>query len=161
MARAPYVRHARHRSFSGVDRGRARVLKDFLNARADTAASGGIGDTAATVNFTANNANEQLTAAGHGLTEGQGPIVLSSSGTLPAGLTDTDLYWVHVVDANTITLRASRDSTTDVDFTTNGSGTHSFEFAATVPALQEYLKQGINSHQIQGLTDIDDVANLH
>lgn len=48
-------------------------------------------------------ATNQIAVTAHGYTAGTG-VELTSSGTLPAGLTLTTLYFIGVVDANTITL---------------------------------------------------------
>ena len=76
----------------------------------------------------------------HGFTTGEGPVRLTSSGTLPAGLAvDTD-YWIITVDANSIALAVSRAgalSDVRVDITAAaGGGTHTVntETKLVVPA---------------------------
>jgi hypothetical protein len=51
----------------------------------------------------------QFTSASHGFKELSGPYLASNSGgSLPAGQTATQEYWLHVVDANTFQLSGSR-----------------------------------------------------
>ncbi len=77
--------------------------------------------------FTTTHAANTLTDNGHGLRTGTGPVRVSSDGTLPAGLTAGTDYWVIVVDANTLKLATSLANAlqeTAIDFTSDGSGTH-------------------------------------
>lgn len=66
-----------------------------------------------------------LVAAAHGLQTGDGPFKVAEGTTLPTGLDETTLYFVRVVDANTLTLHLSQgDAETDtdrVDIETDGS----------------------------------------
>jgi hypothetical protein len=77
---------------------------------------------------------------GHGFITGEGPVRMTSSGTLPAGLAvDTD-YWIIRVDDNTYKVATSRANAlagTDVDITAAaGSGTHTLntQYYFIVPA---------------------------
>lgn len=166
----PRIRYARHRTFKGADRGaslgeaRLKGLDTFLNRRSDTAANGGIGDTATPVTFTADNSLNELTSAAHGLATGDGPFVLSNAGgALPVGLNDTTLYWVSVVGPGTLQLHTTREDaglgTNVVDFATDGTGTNSYELAADRDGLKEYFYQGVSSLEMNLLTDIDDVLD--
>lgn len=77
--------------------------------------------TITSVDATANT----LTKTAHGLLTGDGPVVLSTTGTLPAGL-NTIFYWVIRVNADTFKLAASYVDALNgvaVDFTTTGTGT--------------------------------------
>jgi hypothetical protein len=63
-----------------------------------------------------------LTWAGHGLSTGN-TIILYTTGTLPTGLSERVIYWVTVVDANTLNLSASSGGT-KINFTGSQSGIH-------------------------------------
>lgn len=94
---------------------------------------------AASWNITTNRAT--LTA--HGYQTGDGPLQLTTTTTLPAGLSLATDYWIYVVDANTVSFCTSHafatrrkqsplggadqglvDDPIVVDFTTQGTGTH-------------------------------------
>lgn len=78
-----------------------------------------------TTNFTAAT-TDIITDAAHGLVDGN-MVVLTTSGTLPAGLSTGTVYWVKKIDANTFYLSA--DSAIDaakVDITDTGTGTHTW-----------------------------------
>ncbi len=69
-----------------------------------------------------------ITDAAHGLFTGDGPVQLTTSGTIPAGLALLTNYWVVVVDTNTIQLATSfanamAATPVIVSFTGNGTGT--------------------------------------
>lgn len=85
--------------------------------------------------FTADNATNRLTVTGHGLTTGDGPLQASNSGgALPTGISALTDYWVIVVDANTIQIATSLANAiagTAVDFSTNGTGTHTLSDTAS------------------------------
>lgn len=75
------------------------------------------------------NTAETLTKVGHGLVSGDGPIQLTTSGTIPAGLATGTNYWVIKISADVIKLAASRADALAatpvvVAFTSDGSGTH-------------------------------------
>lgn len=77
--------------------------------------------------FTATHGTDTFTAAAHGLNSGDGPFRVSSSTTLPAGLSATVDYWIIYVDANSFKLAESRalaGAGTAVAITDNGTGTH-------------------------------------
>ena len=82
----------------------------------------------------------------HGFTTGEGPVLLTSSGTLPAGLSLATDYWVIAVDANSIafaTNRANALADTRVDITAAaGGGTHTVntETKLVVPAGVTHVK---------------------
>jgi len=71
-----------------------------------------------------------FTSAAHGLTTGQ-PVQLSTTGTLPTGLTAATTYFVETIDTNTFYLAATSGGTR---ITTTGtqSGTHTWRRAAIV-----------------------------
>ena len=74
---------------------------------------------------------DNLTA--HGFQTGEGPVTLTSSGTLPAGLATATKYWIIRIDANTIAFaddRADALAGTTHDITAAaGGGTHTIETA--------------------------------
>lgn len=148
------TRHLKHR-----DRfRRSETHLEWRGRRADLAANGGIGDTAATQTFTADNGTEQLTATTHGYATGDGPLVLTTTGTLPAGLSLTQLYWPIVIDADIIQLATSQKAAalgSVVPFTDDGAGTHSIARAATGEAITEWNRQKNKPETIEALTDID------
>lgn len=78
------------------------------------------------------------TAVAHGLVVGDGPIRVSSSGTLPAGLeADTDYYVGEAATADTFKLSTSIEGAIEgafVDITSTGSGTHTLIGAGTAGA---------------------------
>jgi hypothetical protein len=77
--------------------------------------------------FTADNATETFTAVAHGLLTGDGPIRLTSSGTLPAGLATATDYYVIRTGANTFKLATSFANAlagTNLAITDDGTGTH-------------------------------------
>lgn len=93
--------------------------------------------------------DDTLTISSHGLTTGEGPILFTNSGgALPAGITAGVKYWAIVVDANTISLATSRAnalSSTKVDITGSGTGTHTL---ATGSKL--VVPKGVSRVQCQG-----------
>jgi hypothetical protein len=155
MAKTPRIsrrRHLRHSNYSRVRRDER--LLDFWAAEASDLA-----DTATPKTFTAAT-NDRLTINSHGYSEGEGPFVVSSSDTLPAGLTAGELYWVSVFDANTLTLhRGKREGVSGlrVDITSTGTGTHSIEFAETAEAMFHFQREN-KPRAIAAATDVDTLA---
>lgn len=82
--------------------------------------------------FTATDlALDVLTATAHGLTTGQ-MVTVTSSGTLPTGLSSSAVYYARALTADTVTLHytsagASAD-TNRVDVSAAGSGTHTLTY---------------------------------
>jgi hypothetical protein len=77
--------------------------------------------------FTADHTTETFTATAHGLQTGDGPIRVSSTTTLPAGLSAGTDYWVIKVTADTFKLATSLANAyagTNLTITDNGTGTH-------------------------------------
>jgi hypothetical protein len=88
--------------------------------------------------FTAEADDEKLTAVAHGLQTGDGPIQLTTSGVLPAGLSLLTDYWVIKFSADVIYLAASRElalAGTKITFTTDGTGTHTLSDTATTSRI--------------------------
>lgn len=99
-------------------------------------ASFGAVDTLAAT-FTASG--DVLTSAGHGLATGA-LVRVSTSGTLPSGLSAATDYWVIRADADTFELATSRadaEAGTQVTLSSAGSGTHTVT-AQEMQVLTEY-----------------------
>lgn len=76
---------------------------------------------------TVNTGTNEATVTSHGKVTGQGPIVLTTSGTLPTGLSLATEYWLINVSANVLKFASSLQNALDdvpVDITVAGSGTH-------------------------------------
>ena len=149
MTNARYVRRRSLDKLSPVSR-----LRAFLTTRSTTLAG-----TATPQDFTATNASNTFTAAGHGFSQGEGPVVVSNAGgALPAGLVAGNEYFVGVVDANTFTLHNDREAARDdlrVQITTDGTGTQSIERAETPSAMMEWLRNRVKPRRLAAVADVD------
>lgn len=74
--------------------------------------------------ITADNTNETITLAAHGLTDGKVVHFANTGGGLPAGITAKTIYYVRDATANTFKITATRGGSA-LDITTNGTGTNS------------------------------------
>jgi hypothetical protein len=88
-----------------------------------------VGETSKTFNSATaiNLANNTITISSHGYSTGDVVIYNKNGGTIVTGLTDYAVYFVIVVNANTIKLATSAGNAilgTAVDLTIVGSGTH-------------------------------------
>lgn len=95
------------------------VMKDFLQ-------QGTIYHTYTAKTFTADATTDRLSAASHGFPTGL-KVRVSTSGTLPAGLTASTDYYVIATGASVFQLATSRANAfagTAIDITDAGSGTH-------------------------------------
>lgn len=93
-------------------------------------------------------ADDTVTASGHGLITGDGPLQLIEDNTLPAPLTEVTNYWVIVVDANTIkfaTSFADAIANSPVNLTTLGTSTNTLDRAS-----QLVIPDGITKVLIAG-----------
>lgn len=154
MAQESRPRHVRHRVFSRL-RHAASNLKSFLLGEADRLDSTATGRT-----FTANASTDVLTSNAHGFVTGKGPVVLTTSDTLPAGLSLDTPYWPIRIDANTFYLALTREQAargSRVDVTDTGTGTHTATYAADGSAMLERLRQGVTPDQLRAEDDIDDL----
>jgi hypothetical protein len=123
IANSPYVGFADMRNLD-VDSEEGVAKLNFLVQRVTPAAKSGI-------TFTANAATDVITTASTldvdvGSTTGRA-VTVSSSGTLPAGLSAGTIYFLIRVTATTYKLATSltnADAGTAVDITSAGSGTH-------------------------------------
>lgn len=102
------------------------------NYRYDATYSDGV---AISRNFTSSNTfsfaggtfNEKFTSTAHGL-QTNDPVTLTTTNTLPSGLTTTDVWYVAVPDANTISFAGGSPSQMDgTPISSNtGTGTHTW-----------------------------------
>lgn len=84
--------------------------------------------------FTATHGTETFTAVAHGLETGDGPFWVSSSTTLPAGLTALTDYFIIYVDDDNFQLAltaAAAYAGTEVTISDNGTGTHTIADTAS------------------------------
>ena len=98
-----------------------------VNLHAAFPVAGAIADTT----FTASGAT--LTDNSHGLITGDGPVRLTTTDTLPAGLALATDYWIIYLSANTYSLATSRAlafAGTAVTTTDAGTGTHTLSDTA-------------------------------
>jgi len=105
------------------------------------------------VNFAAN----ELDVAGHSYEDGDGPVRLTTTGTLPAGLEADKDYWIHVVNAGTIQLAESRDNALNgefVSFTDAGSGTHTIVDTPDTERLH-WLSHGLLGQRGDGAISLE------
>lgn len=148
MARTPRQRHIRHANYARTSR--QDKLNTYLAERQVA-----LNATGAVGTFTG-SAGENITWTGHAKTLGKGPFLLTTTGTLPPGLSLATLYWIHtVVDANTVKLTTKRGGAVAV-MTGAGSGTHSITKASNTTAVFEHLRQSGPAV----LTPATDVDNL-
>jgi len=92
--------------------------------------------------------DDTITIAAHGLPSGLLGR-LTTTGTLPAGVTTGTDYFVIVVDASTIKLAESLADAlagTDIDLTDEGTGVHTFTATALAGASVTFQKSNDNSN---------------
>lgn len=77
----------------------------------------------ASIVFTADFTTDTFTANGHGMASGT-PVTVSSSGTLPAGLSAGVTYYVLTPGPNTFQLSTTPGGITAVNILDNGTGVH-------------------------------------
>lgn len=145
IARARHVRHRRY-SRSGV----GKFLSLFLAKMSDF-----LGASATEMVFIANDELDTLNIVDHGISEGEGPYLVSSDDTLPGNLVDGTFYWAKVVDVDSIQLTLNRGGTV-VDITDVGVGTHTLVKAIDEAAFFKMLKVH-KPETIASATDVDDL----
>lgn len=97
-----------------------------------------------------NVGNEQITVTSHGYATGQGPIRLSTTGTLPTGLALSTDYFIIRVDSNTIQLTLTQLGPA-VDITAAaGGGTHTI-----TPPVSGYLDDDLVL--VDGMADLTSI----
>lgn len=74
--------------------------------------------------ITADNTNETITLAAHGMADGTVVHFANTGGGLPTGITAKTIYYVRDATANTFKITATRGGAA-LDITTNGTGTNS------------------------------------
>lgn len=148
MARETHQRHIRHGAYERTSR--SKHFRGFIEEeQADLDATG------AGATFTG-AAGSDATWTGHGMSVGDGPFLLTTTGTLPAGLELNTLYWIQgVSDVNTVQLTTKRGGPAAV-MGDAGTGTHTITKASSEEAIYEHLKV----HDPKVIRDETDVDNL-
>jgi hypothetical protein len=85
--------------------------------------------------FTTAFGTDLVTIAAHGLATGDGPFQLTTTTTLPDGLSLATDYWVIVVSASTFQFASSYADAiagTEIDIIDDGTGTHTMANSASV-----------------------------
>lgn len=98
--------------------------------------------------------SKNLEAMAHGYSTGQGPFVVSSSGTLPSGLYASTLYWVLKVDADNFQVCTSPECSVQSAVLSDGTGTHTITKAASQAALFGSLRKH-PAVVVAAATDVD------
>lgn len=106
--------------------------------------------------------NEEMDLTAHGLRTGDQILYDDGGGTAIGGLTDGDMYWVRVIDANTLDMHSTRAAALDPTSTainlTDGVGTsHSFtpqSHAIHLNTAGTYNYSGVTFDQ-SGTNDIE------
>ena len=101
--------------------------------------------------FTADAATDTITSTAHGLTDGQ-RVKLSSTGTIPAGLSTSTVYYVRDSAPNTFKVSLTSAGSA-VDITSAGSGTHTW--------TRVFSTITINSLGVEGSTPFSVTVALH
>lgn len=154
MAQIPRMRHLRYRK--PLD-GRLRRFEAWVDGRVV-----GLKATADGKAFTADAVTNQIAIAAHGYQSGDGPFTVSSTTTLPGGLTAGSHYWVNAVTAGALTLHTSelnaRNGTAPVDILDAGTGTHTLTPDVTKQMITDYLRKGISPRHLTLSADIDNLV---
>ncbi len=109
-------------------------------------------DDVDTVDF----ANDELDLTAHSYEEGDGPVQLTTTDTLPTGLALATDYWIHVVGVNTIQLAISRDNALNgvfVSFSDVGVGTHTIVDTADTKRLS-WISHGLLGQEGDGKVNL-------
>lgn len=145
-----YRRHVRHSHFDRVRHG--NDFKAFLSEQAAR-----LYGVPVLSGLTYDNTTNTVTSVAHGLTNGDGPFVLSTDTALPTGLTVGTLYWINAPTVDTFTLHASlADATAGtniVPFTDNGTGTQILNNPLEALDIFTSLLGGKTAEQISLETD--------
>lgn len=154
MAQPSRARYVRKRAFSRIRRNTVSILGSFLTAQGTRLAASA---TARTCTFA--NATGIVTSTAHGFLTAKGPIVFANSGgNLPTGITSLTPYYPIRIDANSFriaTTRAQASRGTEINFTTDGTGTNTAIYQSTASAFLERLLQRIKPRTIRAASDID------
>lgn len=128
-------------------------------ATSETASNYVFGDTHLTGGVT-ETWGPTWTATSHGQADFAGPYMLSTSVTLPTGVSATELYWIKKVDANIIKLALSLADVIAGAFvitTSAGTGTHTLKRATGNEGTFEMLRRN-KFEAIFAATDIDNLV---
>jgi microcystin-dependent protein len=93
------------------------------------------------VNFTANSTTGIITSISHGRSNNDVITLSNSGGALPGGLTADTKYYVVSATNDTFQLKATKNGL-PVNFTDNGTGTHSFHVQFAVPDMRGEFPRG-------------------
>lgn len=134
-------------------------LRRFLVWAADVSAT--LEDTGTAQTFAADAASDEIDIVDHGWIDGDGPFVVTTDTTLPAGLSADQIYWVSAPTAGTLQLHLTFAEAVlginPVAITSAGTGIHSLVPATTDEAIVEYLRRGVTPVRINAETDIDNL----
>ncbi len=103
-------------------------------------------------------ADDTLEVTAHLFTSGDGPVLLETTDTLPAGTDDATEYWVVVIDEDTVKLAASRaDAVAEtpsvfVDITDEGIGTHKIVTIDGTRRPLEDVQRTLSGHRVGTLS---------
>lgn len=95
--------------------------------------------------FTVDPTTDIATVTGSNVVTGTGPVQVSTTTTLPAGLAASTNYWLIRVDADHFkfaTSYANAIAGTAIDITTAGTGTQTVDTVATVASGALYIPAG-------------------
>lgn len=99
---------------------------------------------------------DTLTSVSHGYSSSQ-PVVLNSSGAVPAGTEAGKVYYVNKIDADTFELHRNKDLQSKVDLTDAGSGT----ITSTLVTRVEIVVQAENGTDVSsGFSPVNAQARL-
>lgn len=119
----------------------------------ETSATAAWGGATLTGGLTSNNLN----ATAHGLADDAGPFRVSSSGTIPLGLSASADYWVRRVTANALQLTSDPDSDYVLQVLLGpGSGTITLTRPADAKGMFDLLRRN-KPRTVQAATDIDNL----
>jgi len=89
-------------------------------------------NTAALTMGAIDTATDRITITGHGQSNAT-EVAVTTTGTLPGGITADTLYYLSSISTNTIELYSNVGLTTKVDITSAGSGTHTLRLCGGRP----------------------------
>ena len=97
----------------------------------------------------------QLTCTSHALQNGDGPFILSTTGTLPASLQLSTSYWVFkAATASSLSLATSRDNINEAVIADKGTGTHTMTRLANAFSVFEAVRKN-GSAAVVAATDVN------
>lgn len=100
--------------------------------------------TGTPVTFTADDATDVISAAGHPYSNGD-TVWVSSDGTLPAGLSPETTYYVRDSTSGTLKL-ATTSGGAAIDITDSGTGTHSIAEVPESPGFTYHYRNGADTN---------------